>query len=402
MVASSAKNPRRKAKTSRKLARGIVCDNCGSVNPKKATECAECGGKRFAPEWVQQLRRINRSFAVQVADPHPSAGSTDPRLTLYKWWPGGRATFNINSADQWAAVKQIVDTELAPFLDWKTAEEVAEDAAKLKETNDETKSEISGRAKADPRFVTQVLKDLNLDKVSEEDLPKLGESIGDLAEILLGVSEAQRSAIQGLIKKLPKQGEKAIRQLSDLMEELTAGQIAAVAGEVQRRVSLLNTFKERALDDRTYEIRGDGSIHRLLERAMWIVDERYWLMHSNQQLRTIVAKQLAKEDEKYKLNRPDFVCGTVDRKLIIIEIKRPSHTLDVEDLNQLERYVLLCQKYDDELRGYEAILVGQKASNDLKGTLKLRGSGQKVRTYTQLINDTERRYGDYLKALASE
>jgi hypothetical protein len=51
------------------------------------------------------------------------------------------------------------------------------------------------------------------------------------------------------------------------------------------------------------------------------------------------------------------------------------------------------------LSGYEAILVGQKASDDLKRTLKLRGSSQKVRTYTQLIGDTERRYADYLKAL---
>jgi hypothetical protein len=89
----------------------------------------------------------------------------------------------------------------------------------------------------------------------------------------------------------------------------------------------------------------------------------------------------------------------VDKKLIVIEIKRPSHTLDVADLNQMERYVVLCQKYDDELSSYEAILVGQKASDDLKRTLKLRGSSQKVRTYTQLIGDTERRYADYLKAL---
>jgi hypothetical protein len=93
------------------------------------------------------------------------------------------------------------------------------------------------------------------------------------------------------------------------------------------------------------------------------------------------------------------VCGAVDRKLIVIEIKRPSHTLNVDDLNQLERYVLLCQKYDDDISGYEAILVGQKSSDDLKRTLKLRGSAQKVRTYTQLISDTERRYSRYLEAL---
>lgn len=47
-----------------------------------------------------------------------------------------------------------------------------------------------------------------------------------------------------------------------------------------------------------------------------------------------------------------------------------------------------------------AILVGQKASEDLRRTLKMR-KGFKFRTYTQLIDDTERRYADYLGALES-
>src|SRR5690606_19979447 len=134
-------------------------------------------------------------------------------------------------------------------------------------------------------------------------------------------------------------------QLGDLMESLTLGQISAVATEVQRRVGLLETFSERARDEKTYEISGAGSIHRLLEQAMWIVDERYWLMHSNRQLRTVVGDELAKKDKRFEKRRPDFVCGAVDKKLIIIEIKRPSHTLDVDDLNQLEQYVAICQEY---------------------------------------------------------
>lgn len=376
-----------------------LCDSCGAHNPPAASECKECGGKRFAPEWVHELRRINRSFSVQVRPAHPESANKDPRLTLYKWWPGGRQSFNINTAEHWTEVKRIVEGELGVFLGWKTAEEIKADAEADGKKATTAEKQIRGLVKQDPKFVTQVLRDLKLDKVSEEDFPKLTEAIGDLAQIFIGVDEAQRTAIKGLVEQLPAQGKKAIEELAELMEELTAGQIAAVAGEVHRRVGLLNTFKDRVLDDRTYEITGDGSIHRLLEQAMWIVDERYWLMHSNQQLRTIVTKQLAKEDKKFEKHRPDFVCGTVDKKLIVIEIKRPSHTLSVSDLNQMERYVVLCQKYDDELTGYEAILVGQQASDDLKRTLKLRGRSQRVRTYTQLIDDTERRYADFLKAL---
>jgi hypothetical protein len=51
---------------------------------------------------MQQLRRVNRQFAVQVTDPHPLSETSDPVRTLYKWWPGGNASFNIPNAAQWA------------------------------------------------------------------------------------------------------------------------------------------------------------------------------------------------------------------------------------------------------------------------------------------------------------
>ncbi|MEJ7792012.1 MAG: hypothetical protein WKF65_08595 [Gaiellaceae bacterium] len=46
-------------------------------------------------------------------------------------------------------------------------------------------------------------------------------------QILLNVGESHRQAIRQLVKKLPKQRELAFRQLAELMEELTVGQIAA-------------------------------------------------------------------------------------------------------------------------------------------------------------------------------
>jgi len=115
----------------------------------------------------------------------------------------------------------------------------------------------------------------------------------------------------------------------------------------------------------------------------------------------VVTKQLEKEDAQHKAKRPDFVCGTVDKKLIIIEIKRPSHKLDVDDLNQLERYVVLCNKYDDDHTSFEAMLVGHEQTDELRQTMRVRKETFKVRTYTQLVSDTERRYAKYLDALGS-
>ena len=349
---------------------------------------------------MRELRRVNRNFAVQVTDPHQASESTDPRLTLYKWWPGGNATFNINTGSQWEVVKEIVDTDLAQFLGWRTRQAIGKALKQREEEVGGLDERIREIASSNPRLLAEIVKGIKLEQVSEEDVPQLGEALSEIASILVNVDESHRQAIRQLVKKLPAQRELALRQLSELMEELTVGQITAVTNEVKRRVGLLKLFREQVLDDRTYEITGDQSIHRLLESAMWIVDERYWLMHSNRQLRTIVTRELEKEDEKYKLQRPDFVCGAVDKRLIIVEIKRPSHNLIVDDLNQLERYVVLCNKYDDDHSSFEAILVGQQQSEELKQTMKVRRETFRVRTYTQLISDSERRYERYLKAFS--
>jgi hypothetical protein len=60
----------------------------------------------------------------------------------------------------------------------------------------------------------------------------------------------------------------------------------------------------------------------------------------------------------------------------------------------------LCGEYDDDHSSHEALLVGSKISADLRRTMKVRSSSFKVRTYTQLVSDTERRCQKYLDALA--
>lgn len=389
------------ARRKKRKAKQLVCNKCGALNAAKATACDQCGSTKFAPEWVRQLRRVSSAFAVQVCDPHPASENSDLVLTLYKSWPQPKS-FNIPSAAQWDAVRRIVETDLAPLLGWRTPAQAAKAAKQAAKLDKQTHADLAALAANDPKSIAKIIRSLKLDELPPEELPQLSEAIADIANRLVGLDERRRRAIQQIVRKLPEQGAKALNQLAELMEELTVGQITAVTSEVQRRANLLKVFKERCLDESTYEIRGDGSIHRLLESAMWIVDERYWLMHSNSQLRTIVTRQLAKEDEKHKLDRPDFVCGTVDKRLIIIEIKRPSHTLTVDDLNQLERYIVLCEQYHTDHRGFEAMLVGQKISADLDRTRKLRSERFKVKTYTDLIGDTERRYKDYLDALATQ
>ena len=206
-----------------------------------------------------------------------------------------------------------------------------------------------------------------------------------------------REAFLGLVKKLPGQGKRALEELETLLKDLGLQQITSVAQQVKSRLTTIDILKKQIMDPRTHEIKGDNSIHRILESAMWLVDERYWLLQSNESLRTFIGDEMSKRDrKKYGKQRPDFVCGSVEDKLIIIEIKRPSHVLGLEDLDQLETYVTVAEQYKN-YRSYEAYLVGRKIDDDLLRRRKHRSSSFKIWTYSDLLESTEARYRSYLR-----
>src|SRR5438105_8890012 len=98
-----------------------LCDKCGTHILGKALKCPKCGGTRFAPDYIRETRRITRFTSVRISEPHPESKSTTPVVTLARWWPGGRANFNLLSPAQWEQIKKIIDEDFAPILGWVTA-----------------------------------------------------------------------------------------------------------------------------------------------------------------------------------------------------------------------------------------------------------------------------------------
>lgn len=376
-----------------------VCQSCGAENGPRAKECAVCHSAKFAPKFVRKIDKVNRQFFVQVTDAYEK--DDPPRVTLYKWWPGNRVSFHINTSEQWEKIKEIIDQKLARFLNWKTKKEILKEIEVHEKEERQSSQKVKALTKNYPTFIRKVLKEIDFSKIADTDHQDIVDIMNDLIETVTQTDQSFRSAFRKVIRELPKQTNQAVEDLSELLKTWSLKQVTAISYQVIERLETLKLFKERVLDDKTYEIRGDNSIHRILERAMWIVDERYWLLHSNETLRKIVEKELPKKDKKYKDKRPDFVCGTVGDKLIIIELKRPSHTLEIEDLNQLETYLSIIEEHD-AISSFEAYLVGRKVSDELRRRIKYRGSQFKIRTFSQLIDDTEKRYSDYLSATRSK
>ncbi len=380
----------------RKLKKYKICQSCTRENSLNTKECS-CGSSKFAPEYVKKITKINRQFAVQVteiAEKYKSKEAPNQRITFYKWWPGNRVTLNVNKAEEWNKIKTIIDTELGPFLGWKTKKEILQEIK-----SGEYEKGVKDLSKNYPEFVNKLIGGIDFSKIKETDLPQVANAISALVAALKNADENFVIATKKLIEELPKQGKRAIEDLSDLLKQWSLRQITAISFEVKYRIETIEIFNKAILDDKTYEIRGDGSVHRILENAMWIIDERYWLLHSNETLRTIIGNELAKKDRKFNKKRPDFVCGTIDNKMILVEIKRPSHELTADDLEQLETYMLIIEQNSGEKYSFEGYLVGRKISDDLKKRLKFRGNQFKVKTYSDLIDDVKKRYTDFYKNL---
>ena len=104
-----------------------------------------------------------------------------------------------------------------------------------------------------------------------------------------------------------------------------------------------------------------------------------------------------RDAKRYGKKRPDFVCGTVENRLIILELKRPAHVLTVDDLNQLEIYTVVAEDHAN-ISSCEGYLVGAKEDEELRRFLRRR-QGFRVLHYADIIGRTRQRYTEFLKTI---
>ena len=275
-----------------------ICSSCGAGNPLNAKQCKQCEKERFEPKWVEAKRPINRQFSVQITQSNPEFGETSKRITLSKWWPGGRATLNIPTASQWSEIVKIIDNDLGPLLGWKKAQQFVKEARARGKDAKSSKKELRDLLSEQPDFIKNLIAAIDPKKIGQGDFNAFVETLGEISDVFTNANAGFREAFLRVVKKLPSQKQRALEDLDLLLQGWSLHVITNVAQQVRSRIETIELFEKQVNDDRTYEIRGDNSIHRILERAMWLVDERYWLLHSNRTLLTQIGKEMQERDRK--------------------------------------------------------------------------------------------------------
>lgn len=127
-----------------------------------------------------------------------------------------------------------------------------------------------------------------------------------------------------------------VTTFAEALESFGLLDMAVMAQQAVRRVQFLDALDLLAAKDETLE----KDMHVALEKNLWVFGPEFSLMSSNETLATVIRKYT---DEQFAGERADkrpdlFLAQNVLRKYLLIEFKRPTHTLKRDDENQAEKY----------------------------------------------------------------
>lgn len=214
-----------------------------------------------------------------------------------------------------------------------------------------------------------------------------------------------------VIKKLADQEVQDLADFVKILEELRLSTINSLVNHVQSRLSFIDAFEKAIHDDASYERRGAHSIHNLLRANIWILDRNYTVLHDDQTLKKIIQKEFSEEVKPgdSESRRPDFLCMTGRRTngapidpLVLIEIKRPSVTLNMSHMTQLMEYKEVLERYSgSQVKNFKCYLISREQDRVLRSN-PLSDSGFAVKTYTDFIAEARQFYEEYLEIIQGD
>jgi hypothetical protein len=151
------------------------------------------------------------------------------------------------------------------------------------------------------------------------------------------------------------------------------------------RLHVIQKFRELLKQD----VREVPDLHNFLRDNPWLLDPRWDYVQDEVNLSKLVTTQAG----EISGGRVDFLCLGHGRTLNLIELKRPSHTGNREDLEQIERYVDFARSHigNDPQASYSDVvgyLIVGKLSDDgetKEKAKRLAGDRIYVRTYDDLV-----------------
>ena len=219
------------------------------------------------------------------------------------------------------------------------------------------------------------------------------ESEKEIFELAKAFAETCSSSEAVLIlKELSSASADDIKGFAALLGQYGFADLWRLSDHVATRLELMDQFERLIQKERTLEL---SDIHPIIDSNIWLISDDYMMLTSNQQIRTLLLKELGYED-KAADKRPDFICRRFKKSLVIVELKRANYRLTPEDLAQVFTYIDLLKKHYPNHK-MEATLIGgscDTSSQATHGNIPIT-----LTTYRELIEDAKDRYKEFIRIL---
>ncbi|WP_459678749.1 ATP-binding protein [Rhodococcus sp. no. 34] len=200
--------------------------------------------------------------------------------------------------------------------------------------------------------------------------------------------ENNPEALLPILKQFSRLNSDRIKELSDLLERTTLTHLIAMGKEVGNRVDFIQGLNALIFDKLTKKTTLERKqLHRILAHETWIFGEEWSLTGDDERLNEVLKKFLVKLGLDVKLVGdgpvtredgtdaiPDLVLG---RQLetrenhfahLVVELKRPSHRLNDDDVTQLRSYASAItndERFDQPNSTWEFWLVGNETTRSV-------------------------------------
>lgn len=354
------------------------------------------------PSFVEAQKMIfnfwNAKLSVQLLKGYGEDPDPPYVLSIHRSFINDEGKWNdqsvkITKVVDWEEIKKVIDNNYSLRLNW-----ISEEEALTKLEEDTSKITVKEVVDKRPTLATEILENINLEKFDST----------QLSDFLNKISERDRDAItleinlfEEIIKSLNPRDTKSIDNFLEILDKVSIHGVNTTMQFVLGRLEKIKIFEELINNDKTYEIKGENSIHKFLERNIWILNEKYEILASNKALKVEIGKNYKAKHRSSK--RPDFVLKASDSELVIAEIKKPKYEIKNNDLIQIMDYKSLANKLSGINYSYDGYLIGKHFSDEVKAFGEdMSKMGIYLKSYSDIVSDVNMRYKRLLEILEEE
>lgn len=216
----------------------------------------------------------------------------------------------------------------------------------------------------------------------------------------------------GLVRAIADIAEPSLEDVINIFREYELLESARLAQITAARIELIIAFERMIAEEAPEKAADVPSMQDLLADHPWLLNQQWQILRHERALDTIIAEEmnLTPRRDKAGRSRLDFFCLADSRRAVVVEIKRPGHTVEWDEWKRFTRYVSTLRLHyqritnHDDKREVEGLLIASRLEDTVQQEADdaAKAGIMKCTDWKSLLNRVQRESRDYFDALISK